>query len=148
MPGAFPAAASVEVTGHSLGAALATLYVMENAKTEQLANPALCTFASPLVGDATFAAAFKALGLTSWRVDNAQDLVTKIPPAILGFVHVNTEVPVSSAGKVMPFATCWHALVTYLSLIDPTKQPDPGCRLWPAAQPASVAPSFPAARLV
>ena len=109
---------------------------MENAKTEQLVNPALCTFASPLVGDATFAAAFRALGLTSWRVDNAPDLVTKIPPAVLGFVHVDTEAPVNSAGKVMPFVTCWHALATYLSLIDPTAQPEPGCRLWAAAQPA------------
>jgi len=145
VPGGIPTSASVEVAGHSLGAALATLYAMENAKTEQLANPALCTFASPLVGDATFAAAFNALGLTSWRIDNAPDLVTKIPPAILGFVHVDTEVPVNSAGKVMPFVTCWHSLATYLSLIDPTKQPEPGCRLWAAAQPVSVAPPVPAA---
>ncbi|HTZ70951.1 MAG TPA: GH25 family lysozyme, partial [Acetobacteraceae bacterium] len=144
-PGGIPAGASVEITGHSLGAALATLYVMENAKTEQLANPALCTFASPLVGDATFAAAFNALGLTSWRVDNAPDLVTKIPPAILGFVHVDTKVPVNSAGKVMPLVTCWHSLATYLSLIDPTKQPDPGCRLWAAAEPPS--PPLPAVPL-
>ncbi len=144
-PGGLPAAASVEVTGHSLGAALATLYAMENAKTEQLVNPALCTFASPLVGDATFAAAFNTLGLTSWRVDNAPDLVPKIPPAILGFVHVDQEVLVNSAGKVMPFVTCWHSLATYLSLIDPTKQPDPGCKVWAAAQPASVAPPIPAA---
>ena len=138
VPGAIPVGASVEVAGHSLGAALATLYVMENAKTDQLANPALCTFASPLVGDAAFAAAFNALGLTSWRIDNAPDLVTKIPPAILGFVHVDTKVPVNSAGKVMPFVTCWHALATYLSLIDATKQPEPGCRLWAAGQPASL----------
>ena len=38
------ASSSVEVTGHSLGAALATLYVMENAHTHQVSNPALCTF--------------------------------------------------------------------------------------------------------
>jgi len=73
---ASPPNASVEVTGHSLGAALATLYAMENAKTAQIANPMLCTFASPLVGDETFAAAFNALGLTSLRVDNIKDLVT------------------------------------------------------------------------
>lgn len=73
-----PPNASVEVTGHSLGAALATLYAMENAKTAQIANPMLCTFASPLVGDATFAATFDALGLTSWRIANVKDLVTKI----------------------------------------------------------------------
>jgi len=140
-PGAFPASASVEVTGHSLGAALATLYTMENAHTEQITNPALCTFASPLVGDAIFAAAFNALALTSWRVDNAPDLVTKIPPAILGFVHVDTKVPVDSTGKVMPFVLCWHSLSTYLSLIDTAKQPEPGCRLWLTGTPPPAGPS-------
>ncbi len=126
---ALPPSASVEVTGHSLGAALATLYTMENAYTDKIGNPLLCTFASPLVGDANFASVFNGLGLTSWRVDNAPDVVTKLPPASWGFVHVDTEVPVNSAGKVMPFVTCWHSLATYLSLIDSTKLPEPGCRL-------------------
>ena len=62
--------------------------------------PMFCTFASPLVGDATFAAAFNTLDLTSWRVDNAPDWVTKLPPAGFGFVHVNTEAPVNSGLKV------------------------------------------------
>lgn len=126
---ALPPSASVEVTGHSLGAALATLYTMENAYTDKIGNPLLCTFASPLVGDANFASVFNGLGLTSWRVDNAPDVVTKLPPASWGFVHVDTEVPVNSAGKVMPFVTCWHSLATYLSLINSTKLPEPGCRL-------------------
>jgi C1A family cysteine protease/GH25 family lysozyme M1 (1,4-beta-N-acetylmuramidase) len=139
----FSPSASVEVTGHSLGAALATLYTMENAKTDQIANPMLCTFASPLVGDATFASAFNALGLSSWRVDNAQDLVTKVPPAILGFVHVDTEVPVDSAGHVMPNVVCWHSLATYLSLIDPTQQPSPGCQLPLAVAPPRAAAAAP-----
>jgi GH25 family lysozyme M1 (1,4-beta-N-acetylmuramidase) len=142
---ALPPSASIDVTGHSLGAALATLYVMENAHTEQIANPLLCTFASPLVGDATFASAFNALGLTSWRIDNTLDLVTKVPPPILGFVHVDTDVPVNSSGKVKRDPLCWHSLSTYLSLIDPAKLPDPGCRLPTAAglPPPAAAASLP-----
>jgi C1A family cysteine protease/GH25 family lysozyme M1 (1,4-beta-N-acetylmuramidase) len=145
----FAQSASVEITGHSLGAALATLYAMENAHTGQIASPMLCTFASPLVGDATFASAFNVLNLTSWRVDNAPDLVTMLPPPQLGFVHVNTAVPVNSALKVWPNPGCWHSLATYLSLIDPTKQPDTGCRLpalafeqKAAAPQAAAAPVF------
>ena len=143
--GALPRNASVEVTGHSLGAALATLYTMENAHTEQITNPMLCTFASPLVGDAQFAEVFNGLGLTSWRIDNVRDLVTKVPPALFGFVHVDKEQQVDSTGKVVPNFVCWHSLATYLSLIDPTKQPDADCQLpaTGAAEPPAPAVSAP-----
>ena len=43
-PTAFAASAAVSVAGHSLGSALATLYVMENAKTDQLAESARLHF--------------------------------------------------------------------------------------------------------
>jgi hypothetical protein len=125
----FPPAASVEVTGHSLGAALATLYTLENAHTSKIKNPALCTFASPAVGDSTFVAAFNGLALTSWRVVNAPDLVPKLPPELFGFRHVDTVQHYSSTGKVTPSLLCWHSLATYLSLIDPMLHPDPSCRL-------------------
>jgi hypothetical protein len=127
----FASSASIEITGHSLGAALATLYTLENAFTGKIKNPALCTFASPTVGDSTFAAAFNGLGLTSWRVVNAPDLVPKLPPELLGFRHVDSLQQYSSTGKVTPSLLCWHSLATYLSLIDPTLQlqPDPSCQL-------------------
>jgi kumamolisin len=125
----FAASAAIEVAGHSLGAALATLYTLDNAYTGKINNPALCTFASPAVGDSTFATAFNGLGLTSWRVVNAPDLVPKLPPQLLGFTHVDSLQQYSSTGKVTPSLSCWHALATYLSLIDPTLQPDPSCRL-------------------
>jgi hypothetical protein len=138
-----PAGASVEVTGHSLGAALATLYTMENACTKKITNPAICTFASPRVGDADFVSAFNALGLTSWRIVNQPDLVPHLPPESFGFAHVNTLQQYSSTGKVQSSVTCWHSLATYLSLIDPTLQPDKGCwlpspavRVQPSASPA------------
>jgi kumamolisin len=130
----FPSSASVEVTGHSLGAALATLYVMENARTDKIRSPALCTFASPTVGDNDFVSAFNALGSPSWRVVNQPDVVPKLPPEILGFVHVDTIQQYSSIGKVTSSLKCWHSLSTYLSLIDPTLQPDAGCQLGPQAQ--------------
>ncbi len=99
--GAFAASATISVTGHSLGAALATLYVLENAKSDQLHNPLICTFASPRVGDAAFAAAFNDLGLASWRFANGPDLVPLLPPQLIGFRHVDTLLPLSSTGKVL-----------------------------------------------
>lgn len=132
-----PEGASIEVTGHSLGAALATLYVMENAHNDKVTSPMLCTFASPLVGDATFVSAFNALGLTSWRIVNQPDLVPKLPPEVFGFRHVDQLELFSSSGRVKPSVGCWHAMDTYLSLVNPDLQPGAGCRV--SAVPA-VAP--------
>jgi triacylglycerol lipase len=120
--------ASIAVTGHSLGAALATLYVLDNALTERIHNPSIYTFASPRVGDTTFAHAFNALGLTSWRIDNLPDIVPQVP---LGFTHVDTLKQYDSLTTVWPTWPCWHALATYLSLIDPGLKPDASCQ-WPA----------------
>ena len=64
-----------------------------------------------------------------------------LPPEILGFTHINTLQLYNSSGNVQPSLSCWHALATYLSLIDPTLQLDPDCRL--LAAPA-VAPEGPA----
>jgi hypothetical protein len=132
---------SIEVTGHSVGAALATLYVMENARTDQVSNPALCTFASPLVGDSTFAAAFNGLQLTSWRIVNEPDIVPKLPPEILGFTHVDAEQRFSSIGKVRSSLSCWHALATYLSLVDPALHPGADCELTTLLAAAALPPT-------
>ncbi|WOJ88910.1 lipase family protein [Methylocapsa polymorpha] len=117
---------SIAVTAHSLGAALATLYVLDNAYNERIHNPTIYTFASPRVGDLTFARAFNALHLTSWRIDNLPDLVPYVP---LGFTHVDTLQQYDSLLKVWPSPACWHALTTYLSLIDPKLQPSAACQL-------------------
>jgi hypothetical protein len=131
---------SIAVTGHSLGAALATLYVLDNALTERIQNPSLHTFASPRVGDSTFASTFNALGLTSWRIDNLPDIVPYLP---LGFTHVDTLKQYDSLTTVWPSPSCWHALVTYLSLIDPKLKPDQSCQ-WPALAEAPAREAAPA----
>jgi pimeloyl-ACP methyl ester carboxylesterase len=59
----------IVVTGHSLGAALATLYVAENAvlKNARGGNITLiCAFAAPLVGDSDFVSRFDNLPVASW----------------------------------------------------------------------------------
>ena len=145
--GLFGAAAAtpptVAVTGHSLGSALATLYVLENVKRQLLQSPLICTFASPRVGNSTFVGAFNGLGLQSWRFANTSDIVPLLPPQFLGFEHVNTLISLSSAGKVKPNVGCWHALETYFSLIDPELEPSPECQLPPHLQAALASPALP-----
>ena len=116
---------SIEIAGHSLGAALATYYAAENTLVHKISNPALCTFASPKVGDQTFVGVFNGLGLTSWRVVNKQDIVPLLPP--LFSQHVDTERLYDFDNLVQPGFGCWHALTTYLHLIDRSLPLDGDC---------------------
>jgi Lipase (class 3) len=118
---------SVQVTGHSLGAALATLYAAESSFTHQLTSiKSLYTFGSPMVGDGIFADAFDEIGLESWRIANVQDWAPKLP---LFFQHISKLRPYNSRGKVKQTFMCVHDLPTYLSLIDPKRKPNAECQL-------------------
>lgn len=109
---------SIEVTGHSLGSALATLYVAKNAKLTDLRTARLYTFASPLVGDAGFADAFDKLGIESWRIVNEADLVPTVPFSAFGFVHVE-QLQAYRPTDVNDNVPCNHEMHTYLHLIQP-----------------------------
>jgi hypothetical protein len=125
------ASISVDITGHSLGSALATYYVMENATAQKIKNPAICTFASPKVGDSDFTGAFNKLDLTSWRIANVRDAVPNLPPWFL-FTHVNTQQLIDSTGRASPGLICCHKLTTYLHVLDPQYPVDQDCQVVPA----------------
>jgi hypothetical protein len=73
-------AGRVLFTGHSLGAAQATLLASVKSPS------ALYTFGSPLVGDSDFVDALK--NVRSFRYVDCCDIVTRIPPEALGYQHV------------------------------------------------------------
>jgi hypothetical protein len=70
-----PSTGRLIFTGHSLGAAVATLAAAEF----RARQPELVTFGSPRVGDAGFAELLQ--GLPVQRVVNCGDIVTRVPPA-------------------------------------------------------------------
>jgi triacylglycerol lipase len=72
------------VTGHSLGAAMATIA----ASRIQDRVTALITFGSPRVGNAEFV---KSLAVEHYRVQNNCDDVTKVPFKLMGFAHHGTH---------------------------------------------------------
>lgn len=106
------------VTGHSLGAALATYLALDLAATERCAQVALRAFASPRPGDSAFAAGFvKNVG--DYQVINYRhDAVPKLPlmrfaslPAVR-LLDASPQVTIA-AGK-----TCSHHLISYIALLD------------------------------
>ncbi len=123
--------------GHSLGSALATLYVMENVALDQATVPLLCTFASPEVGDSDFVAGFAALpNLKSWRIVNVLDVVPHLQLA--DFVQVQTPYLYNSGFETLPTPSCWHSLATYLHLLDPNQPIESGCRFLGGSLAASA----------
>lgn len=67
------------LTGHSLGAAIATLFA------SVILPDKLVTIGSPRVGDANFVAILAAIDMT--RLVDCCDVVTELPPEVGGYVH-------------------------------------------------------------
>jgi triacylglycerol lipase len=109
--------ATLAITGHSLGAALATLLALEVTESGAFATPEVITFASPLVGDPQFARTYDTEAPNSWRIANLMDLVPKLPPGFWGYDHVNQLFSLNSLGKVKMDPACCHHLATYLFLL-------------------------------
>lgn len=66
-------------TGHSLGAAMATLITARCARTDKLSKPFLYTYGSPRVGDMTFIKHMNSLNIEHHRWVNNADAVTRNP---------------------------------------------------------------------
>ena len=75
--------------GHSLGAAMATIMASRCMHEPELINPeCLFTFGSPRVGWRKYV---KSLGVDHHRFVNNNDIVTRVPMRIMGYVHHGTE---------------------------------------------------------
>jgi triacylglycerol lipase len=79
-----PAGLVLYITGHSLGAAVATLAAQDVAVNSAFRSPVVYTIASPRVGNGDFASVYGGSVVTSqtqsWRVVNMFDLVPLLPP--------------------------------------------------------------------
>ncbi len=107
------------ISGHSLGAAIATFAALDLALNVPLLTRQLqlYIYASPRLGDPTFARFHSYLVPNSYRIINHADPINLMPPTkvIDAFVHVGQEWSfLSQNGDVMPN----HVVDTYRAAID------------------------------
>jgi hypothetical protein len=96
------------LTGHSLGAGLATL-----AAARLIANGTqvddVYTYGSPRVGLRDFATAYNAaLGRDTFRIINHIDIVTRVPLLVQSYRHVGGRMYFDGSGQFHPNAGAWH----------------------------------------
>lgn len=121
------------ITGHSLGASLAVLGALDMALNipslkEQIQ---LYTYASPRVGDLTFARLHSKQVPNSYRVANLADAIPLMPPtqSVGTYLHVGQEWSfLSQKGDFMPN----HVVDTYAAAIDQEVETD-STRIYPVS---------------
>ncbi|KAL4172870.1 hypothetical protein KRP22_008031 [Phytophthora ramorum] len=84
--------ASLIVTGHSLGGAVAAICAFELEYIEKMTVRALYTFGKPRVGNTNFSARLRNASMEVYRVTHFQDAVPHLPPTWTGFEHTTEEI--------------------------------------------------------
>jgi triacylglycerol lipase len=135
--GEIPANASVTVTGHSLGGALAVLHAAV-LKNGGISDVEIYTFAAPMVGDREFSSTFATLVPNSIRIYNKPDVVPDTPGVLLGYTQVQAGIGLNSLDypNVKWSISCFHSLLTYLYMLGSTKYGLGACDA--SARPAQI----------
>ena len=107
----------VTITGHSLGAAVATLLGLDVGLNSGCKSCAVYTYASPRVGEMMFQHTYDSVVPNTFRVHHRPDVVPKVP--FFPFDHVGLDLEVISPfDAIKTDLGCWHSLDTYLWLMD------------------------------
>lgn len=85
-------------TGHSLGAAMATIAAIRAVHENVVLGATVFTYGSPKCGDSDFAKLFPAAGIVHHRFVNNSDIVTRVPPP--PYRHVGELVYMNHWGNI------------------------------------------------
>lgn len=89
------------LTGHSLGAAVATLAAERINRETGNSVQGLYTYGSPRVGDSNFKSRFdeKSLAARTFRIVNNSDIIARVPPRVL-YTHIGALKFIDNAGHL------------------------------------------------
>lgn len=107
--------AKVTISGHSLGAALATLLALDMAVNTRFPVK-VYTLASPRVGDLVFHNLFNHVVQDAFRVENRMDIVPKTPPPLFYF-HVGDETELIPPSNLKFDLGCEHSILSYFNML-------------------------------
>ena len=83
----------ISITGHSLGAAEATLFVYDLLNDYPNYNiNYFYNFGSPRVGNLEFVKSFSSFSLSSFRITHYYDIVPHVPEEFLDYRHISNEI--------------------------------------------------------
>ena len=106
--------------GHSLGAGMATIMASRCLYLEELADPEeLYTFGSPRVGWSKYV---NHLGVKHQRWVNNNDIVTRVPFAIIGYRHDGNEHYLNNKGQLRVHTLCQGIKDRFRGLRDSIKR--------------------------
>lgn len=104
----------VRITGHSYGAALALLCAGDLRNLSPGLDVEVVVFGCPRVGNRAFECAYEDLVSKTVRVENGNDAVTKLPPALLGYRHVGEKFHVGGPRIPGVYRTEDHSIDEYI----------------------------------
>jgi triacylglycerol lipase len=98
---------SVWFCGHSLGGAMATICAFRCKTSSISSNPQeLHTFGSPRVGCRKY---IRHAELTHYRWVHNNDIVTRVPPAWMGYRHCGQEIYLDRHGRIRQLTGIWRS---------------------------------------
>lgn len=105
------------VTGHSRGAALAVLCAVDLQYNFPGKNVEAYLFGCPRVGNRAFSLSYNKRVSKTLRIENGNDIVTKLPPAIFGFRHVGARLHTGRPRLPIIFSFKAHYPTQYLQSV-------------------------------
>ena len=106
---------NIIVCGHSLGAAVTTLFAYSIYTIYKSNKIISCTIGSPRVGNKVFKTNFDKSPIESLRIVNNLDVVTRTPN--IGYHHVNTELRIDEEGKIKKWMIDWQRVGEYFKAV-------------------------------